>query len=227
MGEAKRRRAEQNGTVWHHTSILRTNLIWMSGVIELEGRSKGAMHPALGEIFTSTTLRRPMRDFPALAWFTSEIDVPKCLRHFDIYGTDKATGEAKRIDISPEAMAAFVMNRMALGFRATDVPVVPWPDHMGYSTAEGRDLNDSAREVGDDPDRWWVSETPVDVLRATDVRGSKTIMGLKMERLDNYLSDIHRMVRLCREIPGTYIPPSWTGSAAHKALIAAGSDYRG
>jgi hypothetical protein len=43
MGEAKRRR-QQNSTpdrvVYHHTSTLRTNLLWMSGVIEVEGRGR-------------------------------------------------------------------------------------------------------------------------------------------------------------------------------------------
>ncbi|TCP36523.1 hypothetical protein [Sphingomonas sp. BK235] len=227
MGEAKRRLAEMNGMVWHHTSILRTNLIWMSGVIDLEGRSKGAMHPAFGEIMTSTAMRRPMRDFPALAWFTSDINVPKCLQHFDMYGVDKETGQRKRLELAPEAAAAMVLNRMAIGFRSADIPVVPWPAHRGYDTGEGRELNESARDVGDDPDRWWVSDTPVDVLKSTDIRGSKTLTGLKMERLDGYLAQVHQMVQLCRSIPGTYIPPSWHGSEVHRALIAAGKDYRG
>lgn len=227
MDEAKRRLAEMNGMVWHHTSILRTNLIWMSGVIDLEGRSKGAMHPAFGEVMTSTTMRRPMCDFPALAWFTSDIDVPRCLQHFDMYGIDKVTGQPKRLELAPEAAAAMVLNRMAIGFRSADIPVMRWPDHRGYNTGEGRDLNENAREVGDDPDRWWVSETPVDMLRSSDIRGSKSVMGLKMERLDGYLAKVHQMVQLCRAIPSTHIPPTWQGSEAHRALIAAGKDYRG
>lgn len=222
MGEAKARLAARQGMVWHHTSILRTNLIWMAGVIELEGRSKGALHPALGEIFTDAGFRRPMQDFPALAWFTSDINVPKCLQHFDMYGTDQVTGEMRRLDIEPAAASALLMNRIAIGFRVSDISVMPWPSHKGYDTAEGRDLNDSARDVGDDPEQWWVSETPVDVLKSSDIRGSKSLMGLKMERLDGYLADVHRMVRLCRAIPGTHIPPAWIGSDAHKALVKAG-----
>jgi hypothetical protein len=29
--------------------------------------------------------------------------------------------------------------------------VVPWPDDSGYGTAEGQELNETARDVGDDP----------------------------------------------------------------------------
>lgn len=50
MGEAKRRKmkeAELGPVVYHHTSTLRTNLLWMSGVIELEGQSRRpAFHPS-------------------------------------------------------------------------------------------------------------------------------------------------------------------------------------
>ena len=38
MGAAKRKRQNRVPTVYHHTSTLRTNLIWMSGVIEVEGK---------------------------------------------------------------------------------------------------------------------------------------------------------------------------------------------
>lgn len=227
MGEAKRRAAAQKDMVWHHTSIIRTNLIWMSGVIDLEGRSDGAEHPAFGKVYTSAGFRRPLEDFPALAWFTSDINVPKCLQHFDVYTTDKETGETKRLELDATAVSVLVMNRIALGFRTSDIPVVPWPTHRGYDTGEGRALNESARDVGDNPDLWWVSDTPVDVLAASDIRGTRSSMATKMERLEGYLAQVHNMVRLCREVPGTYIPPTWTGSAEHRALIAAGRDYRG
>lgn len=227
VGEAKRRRDELAGLIWHHTSILRTNLIWMSGVIELEGRSKGAVHPAFGPIMTDATFRRPMRDFPALAWFTADINVPKCLQVFEAYCTDKATGLPRKLDLSGQMAATFSMNRMAIGFPVTTPGLAPWPQHYGYHTAEGHDLNASARDVGDDPDRWWVSEAPVDVLRSTDIRGAKSVFSLKLERLENYLAEVHGMVRLCRELPGTVIPPTWVNSDIHKALMAAGKDYRG
>lgn len=227
MGEAARRRARDAQLVWHHTSILRTNRIWMSGVIELEGRSPGVEHPAFGQVFTSAKARRALVDFPALVWLTSQINVPKCLQHFEVYGTDRATGEPKRIEIGPEAAAAFSLNRVALGFPTGETPVMPWPDHFGYSTGEGRDLNDSARDVGDNPDDWWVAEQPLDVLLATSFRSSPTIMGTKLERHDEYLRDVRRMVTLCREVPETVIPPSWVGSEAHRALMRTGGDVTG
>src|ERR1044071_4471547 len=93
MGQAKQRQA--GGLIYHHTSILRTNLIWMSGVIDLEGRSKGAVHPILGEVETNGALRRKMTDFPALVWFTSRIEVPKCLIASEIVFTDNTTGNVK------------------------------------------------------------------------------------------------------------------------------------
>lgn len=209
--------------MWHHTSILRTNLIWMSGVIDLEGRSKGVVHPALGEIITDASKRRAMLDFPPLAWFTTEITVPNCLRDFNVYGKDRVTGQVKPVEIEASAVDALVLNRMALGFTMDSIPVVPWPDHRGYTTAEGRDLNDAAREVGDDPDKWFVAEEPVDVMKVTQVRGSKSISSLKMERMDEYVAEIRRMVTLCRQNPGAYIPPTWVGSSAHRALERAGS----
>lgn len=227
MGEAKRRRDERAGLVWHHTSILRTNLIWMSGIIDLEGRSKGALHPAFGQIHTDAAMRRPMQDFPALAWFTSDFNVPKCLLTFDAYVTRKDTGAVERITLSPEEVAAFSMNRIAIGFPAADIGVRRWPDHPGYSTGEGADLNETARDLGDDPDTWWVSDEPVDVLKSTEIRGGRSLDSVKMESMGDYLRDVHRMVATCRAIPGTMIPPAWYGSAFHKALIAAGKDYRG
>jgi len=71
MGEAKRRQtASIVRTVYHHTSTLRTNLIWMSGVIEVEGAGATPLHPQLGEFKHATSLRRGMHDFPPVAWFT-------------------------------------------------------------------------------------------------------------------------------------------------------------
>lgn len=224
MGEAKRRRAEESSLVWHHTSILRTNRIWMTGVIELEGRSAGVEHPAFGEVFTSATMRRALIDFPALAWFTSNLEVPKCLQHFDVHGKDRRTGEPKVIELGPDAAAAFALNRVALGFPIAATPVCPWPDHYGYLTNEGRALNVSARDVGDEPDQWWVSEQPVDVMLATSFRASPSLMNTKLERQDGYIEDIRRMVTLCRKFPDTVIPPTWVGSAAHRALMKNGGD---
>jgi hypothetical protein len=81
MGQAKRRQ-QQNAAlgpvVYHHTSTLRTNLLWMSGVIEVEGSGRQPLHPQLGTIKTDVLRRRALNDFRAVAWFTSEIAVPNC-----------------------------------------------------------------------------------------------------------------------------------------------------
>lgn len=45
MGQAKLKRANAVPVAYHHTSTLRTNLIWMAGVIEVEGRSGPVIHP--------------------------------------------------------------------------------------------------------------------------------------------------------------------------------------
>jgi hypothetical protein len=37
----------------------------MSGVIEVEGKSKGVFHPQLGEIRTDAKVRRALKGFPA------------------------------------------------------------------------------------------------------------------------------------------------------------------
>jgi hypothetical protein len=55
----------------------------------------------------------------------------------------------------------------------------------------------------------FVSEEPVDLLRSVEVYSSMTVMEPKLKRMDGYLRDVHNMVRLCREVPGAYIPPSW------------------
>ena len=60
MGEARRRRLA-GGTIYHHTSTLRTNQLWMSGQLLPEGRMPPALHPFLGTIETDATLRRAMR----------------------------------------------------------------------------------------------------------------------------------------------------------------------
>lgn len=212
MGEAKRRAAAAPDVVYHHTSILRTNLIWMSGVIELEGRSRGAFHPQLGEIQTDLAARRPCIDFPPLAWFSRSIVVPKCLLSPEFQLVSKETGEPIPFDPGVDARAlanGIALNRIALGFPLDAGPIIPWPEHFGYETQEGRDLNESAIAVGDDPTFWYVSEEPIDVLRATEFWLSKSKLKPKLERNRAYLDDVRRMVITCREQEGVYIPPSW------------------
>lgn len=222
MGEAKRRRlaAVAGGpVVYHHTSTLRTNLIWMSGVIELEGRCPPVIHPQMGEITTSATLRRAMIDFPPLAWFTTRVEVPMCLQKSGLTLVDPKTGrpifeERNNIELGN----ALALNRMALGFPVADIGAVPWRDHPGYVTPEGRELNETAVDAGDDPNDWYVAEAPVDVLKSTEVWTSKTIQNPKLSRLDWYLKDIHHMVRSCRKTPA-YIPPAWLNTQQAKAFV--------
>lgn len=212
MGEAKRNRGvPKPPVVYHHTSTLRTNLIWMNGKIEVEGRCASAFHPQLGEVRTNASLRRGMQDFPPVAWFTSRIAVPKCLQNITLAFADKDSGATTMgPTLSGKLVHGLMLQRIALGFPTSDIPVVPWPNHPGYQTAEGRDLNESARAMGDNPDDWWVSEEAVDVLKASEVWGSRSVFTPRLERRDVYLQDIRRMVTLCRSTPGgAYIPPSW------------------
>lgn len=209
MGEAKRRREKPIATVYHHTSTLRTNLIWMSGVVDVEGKSQGVFHPKLGEIKTDALARRALQDFPPLAWFTTRLDVPHVIVGSTLRYIDKNTGEAKEITLAVEQANAMAMNRVALGFLISEIPVVPWPKHFGYATGEGRELNDTARQAGDDPDDWYVSDVPVDVLKISEFWVSGSVLNPKLKRVDEYINDIHRMVELSRSTPGVYIPPSW------------------
>jgi hypothetical protein len=57
---------------------------------------------------------------------------------------------------------------VALGFPLVGRGFVKWPEHPGCATAKGRELNATARAVGDDPDDWYVSEQPVDVLTLSE-----------------------------------------------------------
>jgi hypothetical protein len=197
-------------TVYHHTSSLRTNEIWMSGKIKLEGQQPEALHPKLGTIKTDANRRRSMTDFAPLVWFTSKISVPRCLVESTMYFTDQETGEVvKRVRLSELESNAMSLHRIALGFPVPAIPVVPWPDHPGYGTAEGQELNEAAREVGDDPKDWWVSDEPVDVLAASEVWICRSLMDVKLRRHDGYLKEVKKMVEACRTTKGVFIPPSW------------------
>src|SRR5258708_19147268 len=178
----------------------------MSGLIELEGKSPPVIHPRLGEIKNDAFARRPMKDFPPLAWFTTEITVPPSIVKSVIRHIDKETGEVKDLDLDPKMAHVAALNRIAIGFPIANIPVIPWTDHPGYTTAEGQELNETAIEAGDDPTRWYVSPEPVDVLQSTEIWSSSSILIPKLKRLDWYLKDVHNMVRKCREV-GAYIPP--------------------
>lgn len=214
MGEAKRRTG--NGRIaYHHTSTLRTNLIWMSGVIEVEGQGQMPIHPQLGPITTSPFLRRNLKDFPALAWFTTRRDVPRCLLNTRFILSNVDTGEhIVDQEIGSQISNALALNRVALGFQIFEVPLVHWPKHAGYRTPEGRALNLSATDAGDNLDDWYVSETPVDLMKISEFWRATKISDTTLQRWDAYIADIRRMVTLCRS-GGVYIPPSWiTGKQA-------------
>ena len=217
MGEAKRRRqrnAALGPVVYHHTSTLRTNLLWMAGVIEVEGRGHEPVHPHMGVIKTDVLRRRAMHDFPPVAWFTSEIAVPNCLRNTKVYFEDKTTGEVRsEHDAAGNLSDALALNRVAIGFRLSEcTSILGWPKHPGYHTAEGKELNESARVGGDDPEKWYVSEQPVDLLKAVEFWSSRKVMNPKLQRENWYLPDMHNMVRNCRERRNIYIPPTWLKS---------------
>jgi hypothetical protein len=181
----------------------------MSGVIEVEGKGGPAIHPHFGEIELNANLRRGMNDFAPLAWFTTRISTPSCILNAAIHFIDKKTGEPRDLPVAPGLPNAVALQRVAIGFPIADIPVVRWTQHPGYTTDEGSALNDSAREFGDNPDDWYVTEEAVDLLAASEFWASPSIMKPKLKRFPEYLPDMRRMVELCRATPGIFIPPSW------------------
>jgi hypothetical protein len=164
-----------------------------------------------------------MKDFPPLAWFTSDISVANCPRNTKLYFTDKNSGQARYEDEALGNLSdAIALNRVAVGFRLSDCPsIVKWSTHPGYGTAEGSELNESAREYGDDPSAWYVSEQAIDLLKVVEFWSSRRIMNPKLQRDDWYVKDLHNMVRNCREQKGVYIMPTWLKSHEAKAMAAA------
>jgi hypothetical protein len=111
-----------------------------------------------------------MMDFPPVAWFTTEIAIPKCLTNMTLLLKHNDTGEVigendfEDFGLTGRAAAdALALDRLALGFNIKDIPVMPWPDYHGYHTSEGRELNATEREYGDNPNHWYVAEQPVDL----------------------------------------------------------------
>jgi hypothetical protein len=210
MGQARSKRLAEPKVVYHHTSLLWTNQIWMSGVIDVEGKPRRALHPVLGEVSAAPSLRRGFEDFPRLAWFTTRIEVPNCLVRYKLVVADRKTGERiEEHDVGGELSHGLALNRVALGFPLAATGLVKWSEHPGYATAEGRALNEDARAVGDDPDDWYVSEQPIDVLTLSEFWISASLLEPKLHRIDSQLAEIHKMVTLCRTRKGVVIPPSW------------------
>jgi len=220
MGEAKRRR-EAPRLIYHHTSTLRTNQLWMSGQVLPEGKMPPAFHPQLGKIETDAFFRRAMKDFPPLVWLTEDVAVPQCLVLTRLSFTKMGTGEEMAgLDVNEALSNAITLNRVSLGFRPNNIGAIRWPDHHGYGTDEGQELNDTARDVGDDPDRWWVCEVPLDLMQMVEIRVSRSMSQPKLERQDAYLAKIRELIQRCRDNPGAYVPPTWLTPDQARALGA-------
>jgi hypothetical protein len=229
MGEAARKRrllnARRPEVVYHHTNTLMTNLIWMSGVIAIEGEPHNVLHPQLGEInIGSVQRRRALKDFPGLAWFTSRIEVPRCLLINKFLLQNKQTGAIiGDAEVSEDITCAFHLHRRAIGFPTA--MLMPWREHYGYHTGEGHELNETAREVGDDPDDWYVSDTPVDMLKSCEMWDSRTIMTPKLVRMPSEnLQELHELIATCRRGAASgqrvYVLPSWMTVEQAKAFAA-------
>jgi hypothetical protein len=207
MGEAKRRKASGRMLVYHHTSTLCTNLIWMSGAIEIEGQQEPPLHPQLGIIQTGLSFRRACNDFPPVVWFTTEISVPKCLVQSSLFLKNEDTRETLEIPISKALSNGIALHRIALGFPATEIPIKPWPRYYGYATPEGQ-AHQTARASGDEPDRWYLSEERVSLQHMTEIRIAKSMQDLKMQRNDEYLYEIKKLLAALKD-ERAYVPPTW------------------
>jgi hypothetical protein len=115
-------------TVYHHTSTLRTNLLWMSGHILPEGQGEPALHPQLGKVECGAAIRRPFVDFPPLVWFTTQTTVPQCLLQTDLVfrradGTTFSVGDLGTGLSEADRSNVIALHRLALGFRIADIAV--------------------------------------------------------------------------------------------------------
>lgn len=188
-------------------------------------------HPKLGAI--SVRKRTPPSpDFPHLVWFTSRTAILRCrseARLSDMLGLScprsdncfrfcRLAGCLQRALESRNWSASDVSNlfhwrRIALGFPLSDVAVVRWRDHRGYYTDYGRHLTVSAVAAGDDPDDWFVSEQPVDVMRLTEYWASPSPWKPRLERIRGYVPEVRKMVSMCRAARTAgeeiCIPPPW------------------
>jgi len=220
MGEAKKR-GQAPRLIYHHTSTLRTNQLWMSGRVLPEGKMPRVLHPQLGEIQTDAFFRRSMKDFPPVVWLTEAVGVPKCLVSTGLRFASIDTGEeVGSVDLNEDLSNAVALNRVSLGFIPDEIGAVRWRDHFGYNTGEGQELNESAHEAGDDPDQWWVSEVPVDLMRMVELRVSRSVSRPKLERRDDYLAKIKELIQRCRDNPGAFVPPTWLTPDQARALAA-------
>ncbi len=223
MGQAKANAAAQSNFVWHHTSSLRTAQLWTSGHIKVEGRMPPAFHPEVGWIYSNAAHRREMKDFPPLVWLTRDIKVPQSIRIVSHRAKDNDPAKCQTTLLPPEVTDAIAMRRMAIGFNPNEIGATPWTEHPGYSSGEGRQLNESAIEAGDAPEDWYVVEADIDLLKCRALRIAQSTFNLKMVREDRGVAEIHRMVRLCRENPGRRIAPTWLNEESIRRAQEAGT----
>ena len=209
MGERKRK---TQVIVYHHASTLREHLIILDGKIMPEGSCGSCIHPAFGEVQSDQqirTLRRTMSDFPGLVWFTSHLEIPQVLQVEPTFINPK-TGEPVPVDVSLPRWA-LGLHRIALGFDRAEIGLVPWPEYCGYFTPEGRYLNDVAISAGDDPDDWWISETPIDLGKLKTYHWSSRLENPILLRDDDRKARIllgYRQVRAVAEagLPAMFFP---------------------
>ena len=113
---------------------------------------------------------------------------------------------------------AIELNHIALGFRIEDIPVVHWPSHPGFKTDEGKALNESAIELGDDPSDWYVSESAVDLMKVSDVLVQKNKAKKKMERWPEYINRHQENGAALPFEEEVFIPPTWLSQDQAKYL---------
>ncbi len=191
--------------VYHHTNILFSHLIWNSGVIDIESEhDQMVAHPILESFgLGGVTHRRMAKDFPRLAWFTSNKSIPRCLENVSLLNTD----------ISVEHGTAIKLNRIAIEFALATAPeIVPWKAYYGYDTPEGQKLNRDAIAEGDDPDEWYISETPVSAFKMTKIliapNWIKPVLNGEMD-VEAVKFNIRNARSLGAELPPDWKMPSW------------------
>jgi hypothetical protein len=178
------------------------------GAIEIEGQQEAPLHPQLGIIYTGLRFRRPCKDFAPVAWFTTEISVPKCLVQSSLFLKKEDSSETLEIPMSKVLSNGIALHRIALGFPASEIPVKPWPHYYGYATPEGQALNETARASGDEPDHWYVSEERVGLRHMSEIRIAKSMQDLKMKRNDEYLCQIKKLLAALKD-ERVCVPPAW------------------
>jgi hypothetical protein len=57
-------------------------------------------------------------------------------------------------------------------------------------------------------------------MKVSEFWSSRSILNPKLERSERYIADIKRMVTLCREKHGVFIPPTWMKPEQARALGA-------